>query len=109
MKRIAFFSMFLALGLFAGGCGDTAKQTDKSSKSTTVKEDKDTGEKTVETKEDSSYKDSDTDEKVETSKEEETTIKPPQDGDSDLDGGATTDPVDDATTTDLKTDDTDNQ
>jgi len=104
MKRIAFLSMFLALGLFASGCGDTATKKDTTKTTTTQSTDKDTGEKKIETEHETSSTDSDTGAKEETSIEEEHTTKPPQDGNDDLDN-ATTDPVDDATRADDKTND----
>lgn len=100
MKRIAFLSMLLALGLFASGCGDTATKKDTSKTTTETSVDKDTGEKSVENTQETSHTDSATGEEEKSSIEEEHTTKPAQDGDNDLDGGAATDPVDDATTVD---------
>lgn len=100
MKRIAFLSMFLALGLFASGCGDTATKKDKTTSETKVTTDKDTGEESVKNTQETSHTDSATGAEEKSSIDEEHTSKPAQDGDNDLDGGAATDPVDDATTVD---------
>jgi hypothetical protein len=83
MKKLAFWSLCLSLGLFVAGCGDTTKQKEKNVTDRTVKTDRDTGEQTVKEESESSSTDSETGEKIKTESDTETTIKPPQDDNGD--------------------------
>lgn len=96
MKKLAFWSLCLSLGMFIVGCSDTTKKKDMTKSSTTVTQDKDTGKETVKTEEESQSTDSETGAETETKTEEETTTKP-----ADEDGNAT-DNATDATGDDNK-------
>ncbi|HEX7448278.1 MAG TPA: hypothetical protein VF306_12070 [Pirellulales bacterium] len=95
MKKLAFWSLCLSLGLFVAGCGDTTKQKDKNVTERTVETNRDTGEQTIKEESESSSTDSETGEKIKTESDTETTIKPPQD-----DNGDATDNATDAAATD---------
>lgn len=94
MKKLAFWSLCLSLGMFVVGCGDTTKKKDTSKSTTTVTQDRDTGEEKVKHEEEQKSSDSETGAETETKTEEETTNKPPQDED-----GNATDNTTDATET----------
>ncbi|HEX5446689.1 MAG TPA: hypothetical protein VFW87_22925, partial [Pirellulales bacterium] len=96
MRKLAFWSLCLSLGLFLTGCGDTATQKDKNTKQTTVETDRDTGEQTVKEESESSSTDSETGEKIETESDTETTIKPPQDDNGDATDNANDNAADNA-------------
>jgi len=101
MKKLAFWSLCLSLGLFVAGCGDTTKQKDRNVTERTVETNRDTGEQTIKEESESSSTDSDTDAKVKTESETETTIKPPQDDNGDATDNSNDNAVnDDATPAD---------
>lgn len=97
MKKLAFWSLCLSLGMFIAGCSDTTKKKDMTKSSTTVTENKDTGAETVKTEEESKSTDSETGAETETKTEEESTTKPPQEED-----GNATDNATDTTGDDIK-------
>ncbi|HJT32445.1 MAG TPA: hypothetical protein VJ783_10415, partial [Pirellulales bacterium] len=81
MKKLAFWSLCLSLGMFVAGCSDTTTKKDKTTMERKVETNQDTGEQKVSEETETTSTDDETGAETKTKTEEEETTKPAQDED----------------------------